>query len=133
MSYRKEGVKMTTFKFELLNNYQNKGLNVEQSIRYKLTGKIVRADNIPAEVAADCGIYQIKGYHATICKGLDIPKYLATDKAQKYIYGTQDGTAYVMTKAEYQEFITLFHEAPTTESGKNGNAPKLRLKREPRQ
>ena len=120
---------MTTFKFNYLNNYANHGQNAEQSIRFKLTGTIERADNLAHNLGADCLTYQIKSARASVCKGRDIRAYLAEDKASEYIYGTNDGTAYVMSKEEYIAFVEEFGTV-TKESNKNGGAEKIRLKHE---
>lgn len=120
---------MTTFKFEILNGYRNRGQNIEQSIRYALTGEVCKADNKPATLCGDCGDYQIKSARATICKGFDIAHHLKADAAKAYIYGTQDGVAYIMTKAEYKEFAEAFGEK-TRESKQNGGAEKIRLRHE---
>ena len=120
---------MTTFKFNLLNNYANHGQNVEQSIRFALTGIIAKADNLEHSKGADCLTYQIKSARATVCKGMDITEYLASDGATEYIYGTKDGIAYVMSAQEYTEFVKKFGTV-TRESSKNGGAIKIRLKHE---
>ena len=120
---------MRKFNFNYLNNYTNHGQNAEQSIRYALTGVIARADNLAHNRGADCEDYQIKSARASICKGTDLLAYLATDKANEYIYGTKDGTAYIMSRAEYIDFVRVFG-TETNESGKNGNGRKIRLKHE---
>ena len=120
---------MKTFKFEYLNNYTNHGQNAEQSIRFTLTGEIAKADNIRYDLGTDCLNYQIKSARATICKGTDIRAYLELDASTAYIYADNDGTAWVMTKAEYIEFCEMFSTI-TTDSAKNGNNAKLRLKSE---
>lgn len=120
---------MTRFTFEYLNIYANHGQNAEQSIRYKLTGKIAKADNLAYNLGADCLNYQIKSARATVCKGIDLKTYLDADAATAYIYATKDGTAYIMSRIEYEAFCYKF-ATPTTESVKNGGSPKLRLKSE---
>ena len=120
---------MQTFTFEYLNTYANHGQNAEQSVRYKLTGKIVKADNLAHNLCADCLNFQIKSERATICKGLDLKAYLDADAAKAYIYAARDGTAYIMSRSEYESFCYEF-ATPTTESVKNGGSPKLRLKSE---
>ena len=122
---------MTKFFFEYLNNYTNHGQNAEQSIRKTLTGEIAKADNVAHDKGTDCLTYQIKSARATVCKGADIRAYLATDMATEYIYGTNDGVAYVMSRTEYIEFIEMFATV-TRESSKNGGGEKLRLKSESR-
>jgi hypothetical protein len=120
---------MTTFRFNYLNNYANHGQNAEQSIRYALTGTIERADNVAHNKGTDCLTYQIKSARASVCKGTDLKAYLDMDAATAYIYGTQNGTAYIMSREEYEEFCGEF-ATPTTESAKNGGGAKLRLKSE---
>ena len=120
---------MTKFHFTYLNNYTNHGQNAEQSIRYELTGKIEKADNLAHDKGADCMGYQIKSARATVCKGTDVVAYIEQDKATAYIYGTKDGIAYIMTVSEYIEFIAIFGTV-TRESSKNGGAEKIRLKSE---
>ena len=120
---------MTKFFFEYLNNYRNHGQDAEQSIRKALTGETVKADNLAHDKGADCMGYQIKSARATVCKGTDIRAYLATDMATEYIYGTNDGIAYVMSRTEYIEFVEIFGTV-TRESTANGGAVKIRLKSE---
>lgn len=120
---------MKKFFFEYLNNYRNHGQDAEQSIRKALTGEIVRADNLAHDKGADCMGYQIKSARATVCKGTDIRAYLATDMATEYIYGTNNGTAYIMSRTEYIEFVEVFGTV-TRESTANGGAEKIRLKSE---
>jgi hypothetical protein len=102
---------------------------MEQWVRYTLTGKTEKADNLEHDKGADCMGYQIKSARATVCKGTDIRAYLATDKATAYIYATESGIAYVMSRTEYIAFIEVFGTV-TTESTKNGGAKKIRLKSE---
>lgn len=111
--------------------YKNNGQAVEQGIRYALTGRMEKADNVPAERDGDCLGYQIKSARATVAKGLDFDLYQATDKAVGYIYGTKDGVAYVMSRTEYATFCKTFAK-PARESGKNGGTAKLRLPDETR-
>jgi hypothetical protein len=120
---------MTKFFFEYLNNYANHGQNAEQSVRKALTGEVVKADNLAHNKGADCLGYQIKSARATVCKGTDIRAYLATDCATEYIYCTNDGTAYIMSRTEYIEFVEVFGTV-TRESSRNGGATKIRLKSE---
>jgi hypothetical protein len=120
---------MVAFSFNYLHNYTNHGQDAEQSVRYALTGRVERADNIAHDKGADCLTYQIKSARATICKGTDIRAYLATDYATAYIYATADGIAYEMTRTEYIAFVEVFGTV-TRESSKNGGATKIRLKHE---
>lgn len=117
---------MTKFNFTLLNNYKNNGQNVEQSIRFTLTGKIEKADNIAHNKSADCLNYQIKSARATVCKGRNLEAYLNEDASKAYIYGTLDGMAYIMNRQEYENFIKNFGTL-TRESEKNGGGEKIRL------
>lgn len=120
---------MTTFTFNYLNNYKNHGQNAEQSIRFRLTDEIIKADNLPHTAGADCFSFQVKGARATICKGADLKAYLDFDASDAYIYATKSGIAYVMDRAEYEEFCNTFATA-TRDSAKNGGALKLRLRYE---
>ena len=122
---------MTTFTLttDFSRQYRNNGQHMEQWVRYTLTGEVAKADNLEHHKGADCMGYQIKSARATICKGTDIRAYLATDKATAYIYATENGIAYVMSRTEYIEFVEVFGTV-TTESTKNGGAKKIRLKSE---
>lgn len=126
----KKGVlSMTKFEFTYLNNYTNHGQNAEQSIRFTLTGKIEKADNIAHDKGADCLNYQIKSARATVCKGTDLKAYLDRDASTAYIYASNNGTAYIMSREEYESFVNAFGTI-TRESNKNGGAEKIRLKHE---
>ena len=120
---------MKKFTFEYLNNYKNQGQNAEQSIRFALTGTICKADNIAHDKGSDCLHYQIKSARATVCKGTDLKAYLDTDASTEYIYATTEGTAYIMSRKEYERFIETFGTV-TRESKSNGGAEKIRLKHE---
>ena len=120
---------MTTFKFNYLKNYANHGQDAEQSVRFTLTGELAKADNVRHDLGADCLNFQIKSARATVCKGTDLKAYLDLDASSAYIYADNEGTAWVMDRAEYTEFCTEF-ATETRESSKNGGAVKLRLKSE---
>lgn len=122
---------MTTITLDrnFTRQYRNNGQHAEQWFRYTLTGETYKADNLEHDKGADCMGYQIKSARATVCKGMDIRAYLATDKATAYAYVTTDGIAYIMTKTEYIAFIEVFGTV-TRESTKNGGAEKIRLKHE---
>lgn len=120
---------MKKFTFARLHNYSNNGQDIEQSIRFELTGEIAKADNLAHTLGGDCLNFQIKSARASICKGTDLKTYLDMDAATAYIYGTQDGTAYIMNRTEYEQFCNEFATL-TTESQKNGGGAKLRLKSE---
>ena len=120
---------MKTIDFCRLGNYAIAGQDIEQSIRYKMTGKICKADNVPFTVSGDCLGYQIKSARATICKGTDIAEHIEQDAATAYIYGTLEGKGYIMSRSEYLEFTTTFATI-TRDSQKNGGAVKTRFKSE---
>ena len=120
---------MTHFRFHYLNNYRNHGQDAEQSVRFVLTGEVAKADNLRYDLGADCLNYQIKSARATVCKGADLESYLDRDASSAYIYATNDGIAYIMTRAEYEEFVGQFGTL-TKDSAKNGGAEKIRLKHE---
>ena len=117
---------MKKFNYKLLNNYKIHGQNVEQSIRFRLTGKIEKADNVPHSVQGDCLNYQIKSARATVCNGTNLEGYLKADAATAYIYGAKNGTAYILTPDEYKAFCYKFGTVDR-ESTKNGGREKIRL------
>lgn len=107
--------------------YSNNGQHAEQVARFTLTGEICKADNLRHDLGADCLNYQIKSARATVCKGTDLKAYLDRDAATAYIYVTADfKTAYIMSRAEYEEFVNEFGTV-TRESSRNGGAEKIRL------
>lgn len=107
--------------------YKNNGQHAEQVARFTLTGEIAKADNKAHDLASDCLNYQIKSARATVCKGTDLKAYLDTDASTAYIYVTANfENAYIMSRAEYEEFISEFGTV-TRESTKNGGATKIRL------
>lgn len=134
---------MKKFNFEIIDGYRNNGQKLEQSVRYALTGAIVKADNIPATIASDCNGYQIKSARATIASNCGtkepantankraqiIAGWLVHDVARAYIYATADGTAYVMDVDEYLTFTANFSTV-TRDSSKNGGRYKIRLRYE---
>jgi hypothetical protein len=120
---------MKTFKFEYLNNYANHGQNAEQSVRFTLTGEVVKADNLRYDLGTDCLNYQIKSARATVCKGTDLKAYLDLDASSEYIYADNDGTAWIMNREEYESFCTEFGSVQA-DSRKNGGDLKIRLKSE---
>ena len=118
---------------KLDRQYANNGQEAERVFRYTLTGEIAKADNLPHNLGADCLNYQVKSARATVCRGTDLEAYLATDKATEFAYVSADfTTAYIMSKAEYTEFVNQFGTV-TTESAKNGGYRKIRLKAEGRE
>ena len=122
-------MKTEYFATDFVSNYTNNGQALEQEYRYFKTGLIIKADNLKASDGCDFDTYSIKSARATICKGLDIDKHLATDKAKSFIYLAKNKIAYIMSRQEYKEFVNLF-ATKDVESGKNGKSEKLRLGRE---
>lgn len=107
--------------------YKNVGQHAEQTLRFKLTGRIWRADN---RQAPDVQGIQVKSARATICRGTDIADHVGHDTATAYAYVTSDfTTAYIMTPVEYVQFAQRFATV-TRESTKNGGAIKTRFKHE---
>ena len=107
--------------------YKNNGQEAERIFRYTMTGEIAKADNLAHNLGADCLNYQVKSARATVCRGRDLAAYLATDKATEFAYVLADfSKAYIMSKAEYTEFVNLFGTV-TRESAKNGGYEKTRL------
>ena len=122
---------MTTITMATIERtYKNNGQHAEQTFRYTMSGVICKADNKPSTMGGDYADIQIKSARATICKGNDIERHLAEDKAERYAYVTADfKTAYIMSKVEYLTFATLFATL-TRESQANGGAEKMRFKSE---
>lgn len=112
--------------------YSNNGQHAEQVFRFALTGKVCKADNLPATAGADIADIQIKSARATVCHGEDLDAGIARDRATRFAYVSADfATAYIMTRAEYADFCKRFAQ-PTTESKANGGAKKWRLSKESR-
>jgi hypothetical protein len=111
---------------EFISDYTKNGQALEQIARYTLTGERLKADNIPHNVAPDCGIYQIKSAKATVCVGLDLEGYIAEDVAIEFMFCTRDRRGYCMTKAEWLLFCQVFGYASTTSDGR----PSWRLRDE---
>ncbi len=110
--------------------YKNNGQHAEMVFKYTTTGKIVKADNTPFTASGDYADIQIKSARATVCKGTDLDKHLQADAAKRYAYVMDDfQIAYIMSKAEYKQFVNEFGTV-TRESSKNGGAEKIRLKQE---
>ena len=113
--------------------YKNNGQEAERIFRFAMTGEIAKADNLAHNLATDCLNYQVKSARATVCRGTDIEAYVATEVATEFAYVSADfTTAYIMSKAEYIEFVKQFGTV-TTESAKNGGHRKIRLKAEGRE
>lgn len=117
---------MKHFSFSYLGNYRNHGQDAEQSVRFTLTGEICKADNLRHDLGADCLNFQIKSARATVCKGTDLEAYLDRDASTAYIYATENGIAYIMSREEYTAFVKAFGTV-TRESKQNGGAEKIRL------
>lgn len=107
--------------------YKIKGQALEQEYRYFKTGEVVKADNLPATRGCDLGNASIKSARATVCYGLDIRESLKTDKAEVFIYLTQDRYAHIMSREVYIDFVETFK---TADYDSHTKVPKLRLKRE---
>ena len=107
--------------------YKNNGQEAERIFRYTMTGEIAKADNLAHNLGTDCLSYQVKSARATVCRGRDLLAYLAEDKATEFAYVLADfSKAYIMSKEEYTEFVSLFGTV-TRESAKNGGYEKIRL------
>lgn len=114
----------------LERTYKNNGQHAEQVLRFTLTGEIIKADNLPAELGADIFDIQVKSARATICKGDDLNKYLELDAAKQYAYvNASFEKAYLMNKQEWKQFCETFG-ALDRESNKNGGGVKIRLGKE---
>lgn len=130
--------------------YANNGQQAEYAVKVN-RGVIGYADNRAYTLSGDVGDLQVKSFHATVCKGLDIRAHVASDKATSYGYVTKDmGVMYEMTPSEWIELCEAFSYADKDSSskrkgssakycmsgarrggagGSNGGGVKLRLKR----
>lgn len=120
-------MKTEYFVTDFVSNYTIKGQALEQEYRYFKTGLIIKADNLPATKGTDFDGYSIKSARATVCSGLDIVESLKTDMAKAFIYLTREKIAYIMSPAEYIDFVNEFKTADYDSKTKQ---PKLRLKSE---
>lgn len=110
--------------------YSNNGQHAEQVFRFALTGKLCKADNLPATAGADVADIQIKSARATVCHGSDLDAGIARDRANRFAYVSADfATAYIMTRAEWLDLCHHFATL-TTESKANGGHAKYRLCKE---
>lgn len=106
--------------------YKIDGQHKEQTLRYNLTGKIMKADNVQG---ADLWDIQIKSARATVCRGYDFATFIINDVANRYAYVTNDYIAYIMNKQEYIAMVEQFGYTDI-DSKKNGGHTKTRLKHE---
>ena len=88
--------------------YKNFGQRAEQVARKHATGEIVKADHIKATESGDLNGIQIKTRKATICNGISIKEYIATNAATEYAFITEDYQMYIMTAAEFEKFAKEF-------------------------
>ena len=114
--------------------YKNNGQHAQQVVAYNLLGIHQKADNKPFYAGGDVGTMQVKSARATICKGTDIRAHVAEDGATCYGYLTYGGDLYIMTPAEYIEFVEEFayvsrdSESRRGRGGSNGGGVKLVLR-----
>lgn len=113
---------------QIKRHYKNNGQHLEQLARFNLTGEIVKADNLPFWLDADCLNIQIKSARATVCNGTDIDYHLRIDKAEEYAFILKnEKIMYIMSKTEYKAFITEFQ---TLDRDSRTGKSKIRLKDE---
>lgn len=119
-------------KFNLINDnkkvYKNNGQEAERLFALTLTGEARKADNNKG--GADVGIYQVKSFRATMCKGNDIEQIrIEYKEAKRFAFvDTEENTWYELTIEEMIVFAKVFGEV-TRESTKNGGKEKIRLNR----
>ena len=108
--------------------YRNNGQEAERLFALTLTGENRKADNHKG--GADVGIYQVKSFRATVCKGNNIEQILTEyAQAERFAFvDIEEAVWYDMSKAEFVRFANEFKEI-TKESTKNGGAEKIRLNR----
>lgn len=133
---------MTTFGFEL-QNVKNHGDAVEHGICRVFNVERVKHDSISFDKGSDIEArgmrISVKASHSTLmsgsmCKGLDTfdaiwGYYEANTHSDTFIYGTEEGIAYMMDLAEFKRFVYAFGSLER-ESSKNGGGFKIRVKRE---
>ena len=112
--------------------YKNNGQQAEIDLAYTLTGETRKADN--RKGGADVGIYQVKSFRATVCKGESLENILSEyAEAERFAFVDRDEkTWYDLSKTEFLEFAQRFAQA-TTESKLNGGGKKFRLNQQFRQ
>lgn len=120
---------LTAFEMERTEGYNN-GQHWEQFFRYVKTGKIVKADNVPHDKGTDLFDYSIKSARATVCKGTDLKAYLDNDTAKEFVYITKTKIAYIMSRKEYEIFVSVFQ---TLDRDSEKHEPIIRLKHESQQ
>lgn len=109
----------------------------EDDFRYAVTGNAThKHDNVPFQCGADVLDYSIKTSHASLPSTLSgdtiedkIADMFQRDTAHKYVYISNDNTAYIMNKIEFQNFVLAFGRLER-DSQKNGGGLKVRLLRE---
>lgn len=115
---------------QITRTAKNNGIHKEQTYEFTKVGTISNHDNKPFWLGGDVGDVQVKSSRATVCKGYDIRKHVEMDGATSYAYVNETATvAYEMNATEYIAFVEMF-SIKDRESGKNGGAEKLRLKKE---
>lgn len=108
--------------------YKNNGQEAERLFALTLTGENRKADN--KKGGADVGIYQVKSFRATVCKGHDIEQILVEyEKAERFAFvDIEEMVWYDLSKIEFVRFAEAFKEL-TRESKSNGGKEKIRLNR----
>lgn len=109
----------------------------EDAFRYALTGKCLHThDSIPYTQGGDVLDYAVKTSHASLPSNLlgdsisDKVDYMfANDKANKYVYISNNYIAYIMQPQQFKAFVLAFGRLER-DSKKNGGNIKVRLLRE---
>lgn len=109
----------------------------EDDFRYAMTGFCAhKHDSLRFDEACDVLDYSIKTSHASLPSvliGNTIAEKLADmykrDRANKWVYISDDNTAYIMNKCEFTAFVNEFGRLER-DSQKNGGGMKVRLLRE---
>ena len=108
--------------------YKNNGQEAERLFALTLTGENRKADNHKG--GADVGIYQVKSFRATVCKGYDIEQIkVEYANAERFAFvDIEEEVWYDLSVEQFVEFAKQFKEL-TRESKSNGGKEKIRLNR----
>lgn len=120
-----------------ISTARNQADRKEDDFRFALTGYCTnKHDSVEFSKGADVLDYSIKTSHASLpstLRGETIADKLADmykrDYANKYVYISNDNTAYIMNKTEFTAFVLAFGRLER-DSQKNGGNMKVRILRE---
>lgn len=118
---------MKLYRLNPCRKWANKGHNAENAACDYL-GIPYKRDNVKFSIAPDCGEWQVKGYNATVCMGLDLEAHMKQDAATKWMYVDEKFRGWEMNADEWKEFLAVWGYADKSSKGQD----KLRIKKESR-